>query len=80
MRTTNATQRLDMMLAQAEAFLARGERGEALARVRHLLAEAERELGLQGPEARAAIEARRSLARAFLEVHGRRGHQVSTRR
>ncbi len=29
-RTTNATQRLDMMLAQAERFLVNGLRGEAL--------------------------------------------------
>ncbi len=66
-RTTNATQRLDMMLVQAEHFLANGLRGEALARARQLLAHADRELLTQDADVRPAIEMRRSLARRFLE-------------
>ncbi|MBX7191440.1 MAG: hypothetical protein K1X94_05255 [Sandaracinaceae bacterium] len=68
-RTTNATQRLDMMLAQAERFLANGLRGEALARARQLLVQADLELESQGLEAHPAIETRRILARRFLEEH-----------
>ncbi|MFN9808415.1 MAG: hypothetical protein ACK6CU_02145 [Deltaproteobacteria bacterium] len=77
-RTTNATQRLDMMLAQAERFLALGLRGEAIARARQVLAHAERELEAQGLEAHPGIDARRMLARQVLAAHdpripGRRG-------
>jgi hypothetical protein len=68
-RATHATQRLDMMLAQAERFLAMGLRGEAIARARHLLAQADEELRVQGPEARPAIESRRALASQFIEQH-----------
>jgi len=68
-RTTNAAQRLDMMLAQAERFLALGLRGEALARARPLLEHAARALEATGPEARPAIELRRSLALRFVEEH-----------
>jgi len=68
-RTTNAAQRLDTMLAQAERFLALGLRGEALARARHLVEQATRELETQGPEAHPAIEVRRSLALRFLDEH-----------
>lgn len=69
-RTTNATQRLDLMLVQAERFLATGQRGEALARARQLLVQVDRELEAQGLEASPAIEMRRTLARRFLEEHG----------
>lgn len=72
-RTTNATQRLDMMLAQAERFLVNGLRGEALARARQVLVHAERELEALGLEASPGIETRRLLARQFLEAHGARG-------
>lgn len=71
-RATHATQRLDMMLAQAERFLAMGLRGEAVARARHLLTQADEELRAQGPEARPAIETRRALALRFIELHGPR--------
>ena len=71
-RTTNATQRLDMMLAQAERFLANGLRGEALARARQVLVHADRETEAQGLEGHPAIETRRMLARQFLETHGAR--------
>ena len=66
-RTTNAAQRLDMMLAQAERFLAMGLRGEAIARARQVLAHADRELREQGAEVRPAIETRRTLAMSFIE-------------
>lgn len=71
-RTTNAIQRLDMMLAQAERFLANGLRGEALARARQVLVHADRELEAQGLEASPSIETRRTLARSFLAQHGAR--------
>ncbi len=77
-RTTNAAQRLDMMLAQAERFLALGLRGEALARARHLVEHAARELETQGPEAHPAIELRRSLALRFVEEHRLDGHPPVT--
>lgn len=72
-RTTNATQRLDMMLAQAERFLAQGLKGEAIARAKQVLVHVDRELEAQGLEASPAIETRRLLARRFLEEHGARG-------
>ena len=78
-RTTNAAQRLDMMLAQAERFLALGLRGEALARARQLVVHASRELETQGPEAHPAIEARRWIARRFLEEHTPRPAADGTR-
>ncbi len=69
-RTTNATQRLDMMLTQAEQFLAQGLKGEAIARARQVLVHVDRELETQGIESSPAIETRRVLARRFLEEHG----------
>jgi hypothetical protein len=75
-RSTNATQRLDMMLAQAERFLAMGLRGEAVARARHLLAQADAELRAQ-PDARPAIETRRALALGIIEEHAPRARSGS---
>ncbi|GAB4204549.1 MAG: hypothetical protein OHK0013_19610 [Sandaracinaceae bacterium] len=63
-----------MMLAQAERFLSLGLRGEAIARAKHLVAQADEELRAQGPEARAAIETRRALALRFIEEHRSRPH------
>ncbi|MBN8609742.1 MAG: hypothetical protein J0L92_04130 [Deltaproteobacteria bacterium] len=71
-RTTNATQRLDMMLTQAERFLSQGLKGEAIARAKQVLVHVDRELEAQGIEANPAIETRRMLARRFLEEHGAR--------
>lgn len=75
-RSTNATQRLDMMLAQAERFLAMGLRGEAVARARHLLAQADVELRAQVPDARPAIETRRMLALRIIEEHAPRARSA----
>lgn len=71
-RTTHAVERLDLLLTQAERFRALGQRTEASARARQLMAHADRELLEQGPEIRPEVESRKLLARMLLDELGER--------
>jgi DNA polymerase IIIc chi subunit len=74
-RTTHQVQRLDMLLAQADQFLAHGLEGEAIARAKQVLAYAMRAEKL-GQKDLSAIKQRAVLARSLLRRLGQTDAQL----
>jgi hypothetical protein len=75
-RTTTATQRVDMLLVQAERFHAAGQDEEARARARQVIAYAELERTRCGESVCEELEERELLAE---ELMARLGRQVRDR-
>ncbi|HJL14889.1 MAG TPA: hypothetical protein RMH99_04495 [Sandaracinaceae bacterium LLY-WYZ-13_1] len=77
-RKTAPLERIDMMLAQAETFVRRDLRGEAIARAKQVLAYCDREAArTPGEELREGLEMRKLLAESLIR---RLGGSVRNRR
>lgn len=69
--TTTAAERIDLLLEQARRFYGLDLVGEAIARMRHVLSQVDRELrATNDPETRHDIETRRAYAIHMLERLG----------